>query len=88
MSVGIKITRNARNSDEAKKLLEIALRKLRNKTKDICLEYNRNQYYEKPCVEHERIRRKREKERRRIELLKERYGKRWEDYNTPNDNRI
>jgi len=78
--IKVSINKYGRDDKENAKILNIALRKFRNRTKDICKEYNQNQYYEKPCAENERIHRRRIKEKRKIKLLKDRYGKKWEDY--------
>ena len=78
--IKVTIDRRGRDDKENLKLLNIALRKFRNKTKDLCKDYNRGQYFEKPCVENERIHRRRIKKKREIKLLKKRYGKNWEKH--------
>ena len=80
MSIKIDIKRIGRTKEEDKKIFEGALRKFRNKTKDTCKEYNQIQFFEKPCIENERQRRRLNKIRKQERLLRKKYGNAWRDY--------
>ena len=80
MTVKVEITKRGRDKEEDKKIFEHALRKFRNKTRDDCKRYNQMQYFEKPCIENERARRRQDKVRKYEKGLRKKYGNRWRDY--------
>ena len=80
MPIKVEITKRGRSKEEDKKIFENALRKFRNKTRDDCKRFNRMQYFEKPCIENERVRRRQDKIRKHEKGLREKYGNSWRDY--------
>ena len=80
MTIKVDINKRGRNEKEEKRIFESALRKFRNKTKPICKEVDRRRFFEKPCIENERVRRRHKKEKKYFKSLQKRYGRRWQDF--------